>query len=198
MELKVNSIEALEGGKAYRIVAGHSTREGYVKRTYTVSKSVYEQVGRPIENDILMDEDIKIITMGIDRAEAMARACRILSYSDNNRAALRRKLLEHGHYPENVDYVVGRMVDQGYVNEKRQLDILTVSYANKKHWGRRNIASHLIAKGYDSKDIHAAIDNAIERGDIDFEREKRRLISETIGDGADERDVRAMLYKYGH
>ena len=198
MEQKIISVELLDNAKGCRIVAGHQTREGYVRRTYSIAIGIYKQIGSPTVGDILMDEEIKIINMGTDRAEAMARALRILSYSDNNRASLTKKLLEHGHYKENVIFVTQRMVELNYINERRQLDALTVSYANKKLWGRRNIASHLIAKGYEAKDIHSAIDDAIERGDIDFDLIKRRLLRETVGANADERDIRAILYKYGH
>ena len=198
MELKIISVEFKDNGKSCSIVAGHSTREGYVRHTYRFPTSDYELLGRPGEGDLLMDEDIKIINTGADRAETMSRAFRILSYSDNNRASLKRKLLEHGHYKENIEYVVERMVSLGYINERKQLDSLTVSYANKKRWGRRNITSHLLAKGYSAQDINDAIDDAIERGDIDFEKTKRRLIKETIGSNADEHDIRAILHKYGH
>ena len=198
MERKILSIELLDNGKGCRITVGYPTREGYVRRSYSIAISIYKQIGSPSVGDILMDEEIKIITMGTDRAEATARAMRIRSYSDNNRASLTKKLLEHGHYKENVAYVIERMVELNYINERRQLSSLVPSYANKKLWGRRKITAHLLAKGYDANDIHETIDDAIARGEIDFDRIKNVLLRETIGSNADERDVRAMLYKYGH
>lgn len=198
MELTIIAVEIKDNGKSCHLVAGRQTRDGYKKHTYIFPASEYVRLGSPPPGAILMSEDIKIITLGADRGETMAHAMRILAYSDNNRAALTRKLLEHGHYKENVEYVVERMVTLGYINERRQLDNLTVAYANKKLWGRRNIAKQLLAKGYNSRDIHDAIDAAVESGDIDFDKIKRRLLRETVGSDADERDVRAILYKYGH
>lgn len=198
MELTIIAVEIKDNGKSCHLVAGRQTREGYKKHTYIFPASEYVRLGSPAPGELLMSEDIKIITLGTDRSETTAHAMRILAYSDNNRASLTRKLLEHGHYKENVEYVVERMVSLGYINERNQLDSLTVSYANKKLWGRRNIAKHLLAKGYSAKDIHDALDAAIDRGDIDFDKIKRRLLRETIGSGADDRDVRAILYKYGH
>lgn len=184
--------------KAVTLTVAYDGRGGGGKKVYTVGALVYEKVGRPVPGDELDDDTILELGRSVTRREAIASALRILSFGDNNRAMLRRKLIERGYTEHIADYAVEKMIERGYIRECDQIERLAVGYAKTKLWGKKRITLHLMSKGYEESDIRKVLAKLEEAGDIDFEENFNRLVSETAGSHATCEELRELKYKYGY
>ena len=92
--------------------------------------------------------------------------------------------------------IVADMAELGYINEQRQVMRLALREAEKLR-GPRRITAALSAKGYSSADIHRAIRELCDSGEVDFEAMKSRLVEARLGDSADEEEIKKLLYKAG-
>jgi SOS response regulatory protein OraA/RecX len=89
------------------------------------------------------------------------------------------------------------MIERGYVDERRQLERIILDEANRKLRGPLKIIPYLVSKGYSSSEIREVISELVESGEIDFKSNARELLMKKMPDGADEDEVRKILYKNG-
>ena len=179
------------------LVVTVETRGGSEKKTYRVTQKTYEEIGAPVAGDELSEETMAVLRRSLERQEAVARAVKILSFGDNNRSSLARKLRERGHSEEATQYAVNRMVERGYIKEDEQIERLARGYAEKKLWGSRRIFLHLLSKGYAAEDVRPILAR-LSDGEIDFAANFERLTSEVLGAGASAAERAELKYKYGY
>lgn len=168
------------------------------KKKYEITPEDYERLGFPALDHVLSEYEIKILTRSARSKDASAVAFRILSHSDNNRASLKRKLIERGFGEETSELTVEKMVSLGYIDEYDQVYRYTVALANKKLYGEGRIIPFLLNKGYEKDDIKKALAEAQQSKDIDFEEIRSRIISKNVPDGENRAKIKQLLYKYGH
>ncbi len=187
---------ALAKTKAAPVLLTAATAEGEPER-YPLTEAEYRDLGAPLVGDILTEEGAEQLLAYAARHRARAAAFRILSFGDNNRAALTRKLRARGFSAALTAEVVGEMVARGYIREGDQLE-RAVHAAAGKLWGRQRILLALAAKGYDRTEVEACLDRLTEAGELDFAETRRRLIEKKMKGGEDPAALRALLYRYGH
>lgn len=125
----------------------------------------------------------------------MQTVFRILSYRDNTEKVLRRKLKEKKYTQAEIDYAVRYAVQNGYLNEDRQLLAAVSSMARTKRYGKRRIVTELYRLGFSRE----AIARGIEEGcfdELDFAQNCRILLAKRGGE-LDDRTV-AYLARYGY
>lgn len=184
--------------KLVTLTVAYDGRSGGGKKVYTVGAAVYEKAGSPVPGDEIDENTILELGRSVTRREAIASALRILSFGDNNRAMLRRKLIERGYTEHIADYAVERMIERGYIRERDQIERLAVGYAKTKLWGKKRILLHLLSKGYEESDVREALKSLEDAGDIDFEENFNRLVLEVAGSNATYEELRELKYKYGY
>lgn len=172
--------------------------EGEDSARYTVSAALYESLGSPDRGESLSEGEMAEIIYADEEYRAKKKALSLLALADNNEYNLRQKLLRYGIRREIAEAVVGEMVGRGYVDEIRQLERLVLREANEALHGKRKILARLVAKGYSPSDVKSVILKLSELGEVDFIRNRERLIEHRLGDGADEEEVKKLLYKHGY
>lgn len=169
---------------------------GEVKYDFTLSESEYRALGSPMCGDKLERiEEMKECDM---RYRAKLYALRILSYGDNSKASLKRKLVARSISFEIAENVCQEMIGLGYINEDSQLRTLIENEANIKLSGRRKLIPKLISKGYKKENIELVLEDLISHGIVDFNKNKQKLIDKKLTRGAGREEMRKLLYTYGY
>ena len=162
----------------------------------SVSRELYYSLGSPGRGAVLGGETLERLVRDDTEWRAMKKALSLLSASDKNKLALRRKLYECGFGRAEVEMALEYCVNLGYIDERRQLSILIEREANRSLRGREYIRKKLISKGYSSSDIEEVTDALVENGDIDFVFNFNTLCEKR---GAVDAEARRILaYKYGY
>ena len=175
----------------------HAARDGEEAVGYRLSEGEYRALGAPSVGDILTEEIAERLVAYDARHRARSAAARILSFGDNNRAMLIRKLRTRGFDAALSEAVANEMCERGYIREDDQLERAVLS-ATKKLWGARRIADALAAKGFDRAAVFACIDRLAASGEIDFSKMRRDLIAKKLPPDAPYDKRRALLYRYGY
>ena len=165
---------------------------------YTVNAATYVEIGSPSVGEELDCSQMSAIRYTDQLIRCKKKALNILAYADNNRRNLAAKLVRAGFSREIVDTVCGEMIERGYVNEKRQLERIILDEANRKLRGPLKIIPHLVSKGYSSSEVREVLSELVESGEIDFKSNARALLVKKMPDGADEEEVKKILYKNGY
>ncbi len=171
--------------------------EGEEKVFYTVTKSVYTQIGSPGVGDYISDDDLVTLNYADRLYRAEMKALSILSFADNNKRSLVQKLMRAGFDRDISEQICEKMVTLGYVDEKRQLERLILVEANTKLRGPGRILPALVSKGYNSADVRAILRHLCDLGEIDFEENARRLAEKKVPDG-DREEIKKILFKNGY
>ena len=90
-------------------------------------------------------------------ASASADALRILTGRDLSIAECRARLLDRGHSPADVEEAIGRLVDQGALDDGRVARAYARTAAAVKGRGRLRVARELHEKGIDRETAAAAV-----------------------------------------
>ncbi len=125
----------------------------------------------------------------------MRTAFRILSYQDNTQRVLHRKLREKGFTEEECEFAVRYAVQNGYLNEDRQLYYAVKRLADGKLYGRRRILAELYRLGFSRQTVEHGAENGC-FDEIDFAANCLRLLQKR-GGTADDRTMAFML-RYGY
>ena len=164
---------------------------------FTVSEAEYNNAGSPLVGDELTVKQYKLLADSNDRYHAKKSALSILSYGDNSKSRLVRKLREKGIGSHIADEVAREMVSLGYLNEARQIARLIQNEANISLRGPRLIISRLCAKGYQRAEVIRIMGELKDSGEVDFSEVKARLISRRLPEDATEEEIKKLLYKNG-
>ena len=168
------------------------------KYVYTVSETVYAEIGSPCRGAKIDRGMLESICDADERYRAKSIALRLLSYADNNERSLQIKLVSRGISREVAREVIDQMVSVGYINEKRQLERLILKEANVSLAGPKKIIPKLMAKGYAHSDIEEVLSSLCASGEIDFDKNKRELIAKNATRGAVDEQINKFLYKNGY
>ena len=165
---------------------------------YTVSESFYRSIGSPVTRTVIGEGALEMILKEDERIRATKKALSILSYTDNNEKNLVVKLVRAG-FERSVSAEVAReMVSLGYVDERRQLERLILNEANVKLYGYGRILMKLTAKGYSGKDVRAVTEELVNKGEISFKENAKKLIEKRLPKDAPTEEKRKLLYRNGY
>lgn len=103
---------------------------------------------------------------------AFVSGLRLLSYADNSRRDLFRKLTRKGHDPAYVNNALDKLEELGYVSDTRFAENTADRLLRTKHMSRSGIKSELLRKGISA----GIIQDVLERLEIDPAKEIEALI----------------------
>ncbi|MBQ9070082.1 MAG: RecX family transcriptional regulator [Clostridia bacterium] len=170
---------------------------GEEHKKYTVSEGTYREIGCPLSGEEIDASSLDAIAREDEERRALAKALRLLSYTDNSERQLKQKLIMASFSKFSAEAAVKECVRLGYINEERQLERLVLSYATSL-FGPRKIMAKLIARSYSTEQIIKAITSLEDDGKIDFKKSKEALIRTKLPENADYQEKRKLLYKYGY
>ncbi len=165
---------------------------------YTVGHALYHALGEVRGGDALSAESVEMIRREDECRRARKAALSLLSFADNSRRRLYEKLRRKGISAEIAERTVADMVSEGLLLESRQLEGAVRTLANRRLFGPYRILSDLCAKGYKSEDVRAAIHEAQQKGDIDFNENAKHLFEKKSVDSSDVDEKRKLLFTYGY
>lgn len=171
--------------------------DGDKKYTFTISQKEYREIGEVRPRDEISEEIFEFLSRSDMRYKARLRALRILSYGDNSKRMLARKLYSAGVRRDIIDEVIEEMLSLGYINSERQISRLVINEVTLHSYGPRKIIPKLISKGYDKSEIEEVISALIQSGEIDFGAVRERLMESKLDENATEEEKNKLLYKYG-
>ena len=192
---KLIYIREAKGAKGYLVLG---IAENGKKKSYTVSKSVYAELGSPERSSDIDSEQAEIIAGEDERFRALRKALSLLSYSDNSERELGVKLRRAGFSRECAELAVHKVKSLGYVNEEKQIERAVLNEANLKLSGPMKIIPKLVAKGYSSELIRSVMIRLSDEGKIDFDDNKRRIREEYFSDSENTVEYKKFLYKKGY
>jgi SOS response regulatory protein OraA/RecX len=165
---------------------------------FTVGHALYHELGEVRGGDALSSESVAMIKTEDESRRARKAALSLLSYADNSRRRLFEKLRRKGISAEIAERTVSDMIGEGLLSEERQLESAVLSLAEHRLFGPYRILADLSSKGYRGEDIRAAIHVAMEKGDIDFNKNLARLFEKKLGENATEEEKRKLKFTYGY
>ena len=170
---------------------------GNEKRKYTVNEGTYRNIGCPLSGEEINEENLYTLVLEDEKRRALQKSLNILGFADNNKRALRQKLMRAGFGREAVDFAITECVMRGYIDEERQAERLVLKYSDEL-FGPHKIIDKLSAKHYPTALISKTIRSLEERGEIDFKKSKNELLEAKLGENAEYEDKMKLLYKYGY
>ena len=165
---------------------------------YTVSRSLYSEIGAPVKGCELLDGEADKIKRFDEIYRAKKKALSLLSYSDKSESVLKQRLFAAGFSKESAEKASFEMVKLGYINEEGQLTKLILNEANLKLRGPMKIIPYLRAKGYLSEDIKRVMHALVESGEVDFKKNAKKLLEKHRLSESDVEDKKIILYKNGY
>ena len=171
--------------------------EGEESLNFTVTRTVYSSVGRPTVGEELDSYAMDEIKYSDECRRAEKKALSLLAFSDNSVKGLSRKLTERGFRREIADDIAEEMVRLGYIKEDDQLERLILNSASLSLKGPAKIMPALVNKGYPISRVRRVMNDLVDRGELDFEKIKLRILEKHGVDTGDTDSARALLYKHG-
>lgn len=172
--------------------------EGEEKRALVASAAVYAEIGSPMRGEELSEQVLCALDGSSEEYRAMKKALSLLGYADNSARALGAKLVRAGFSREVAGRVVDEVVRLGYIREDEQLERLILAEAGSRLAGPMKLIPKLVSKGYSAAAVRDAMRSLCERGELDFEENKRRLIEKRLGEEFTDEERREILYKNGY
>ena len=194
MSCKILSIGAKEGKTPLVIITALADEK---KQRYVITEGTYREIGCPLSGEEINEENLYTLVLEDEKRRALQKSLNILGFADNNKRALCQKLLRAGFRREAVDFALTECVMRGYIDEERQAERLVLKYA-AEFLGPHKIIAKLSAKYYSPSLISKTIRSLEARGEIDFNKNKKELLSLKLGSDSGYEEKMKLLYKYGY
>ncbi len=193
MQIKILSLSDEQEG--IRVTLHIKNGEKSYKKSIRINEDDYSSIGSPSVDSRISEADYKALCRRAKKTGALDDALRILSYGDNNKATLVRKLTSRGYDQKSASEVADGLCKAGYINESDQAYRYVLSLANTKMMGPKKIYPYLLCRGYKKEDIDEGISQAISRKELDFSKIKTALILKYRPQ--DDEEEKKLLYKHG-
>ena len=149
-------------------------------------------------SEINGEEECEKFMTEIGSRYAFISGLRVLSYGDNSRRDLFRKLSRKGHKAEYIDNALDTMEEYGYINDRRYAENAADRLVRTKHMSKSGIKSELFRRGISSE----IIAETLEKLEVDPSAEIRALIKKKytkyLGDEKGIQKITAALRRLGY
>ena len=176
MHIFLTSVRPIAGGEETELSFLIDGGDFSERKKLVIAAEMFFPLGFPLEivKDIEIDTfKFDEISFLADKTAAIKRGIYILSFGDNTKKALARKLTEKGFSKEVSAEAAEYLAEMGYINEEESAKLLASDMANKKLYGPRRIKGALYEKGF-SKDI---CEIAVDSLNVDFSKILAKRIS---------------------
>ena len=160
MKILLYAVNPIAGGEETELCFEISDGENIEKKKLIITSEMFFELGFPHFPCGKLDE----IEYLAKKTAAIKRGIYILSFADNTKKSLARKLVLKGFSKEIALDAADHLEKAGYINEIESAKALSRDLAEKKLYGIKRISSSLYEKGFSRDAIEAAIDEI----DVDF------------------------------
>ena len=173
-------------GEKFRISVADAKRAG-----------VYKFIESP---ELLPEEaDEEMLDFMTKKLSCVSYAAYLLEFGDKSKKALTMKLKAKGYEVDVCEAALDVLEKSGIIDDERLCSSKLVSIANAKCYGPYRLKAELINKGFSSRQIENALDDA----EIDFDELLRTLVEKLTVRGfpEDEKGLSALknkLSRYGY
>lgn len=204
LSIKITALEMRRGGaEAYitvRIENGTNSEE----KKLALWAKLLRKVANVSEENLpfaLTRDQLDALEYGAEVWRAVKKGLDILSFADCTRLAMVKKLRERGFDKYTAEDAADLLVINGYINEKKLLELLVDKLANTKLYGPSRIRAELYKKGFSRNALDEYLD--LFMAEVEFEENlKRLLIKKCDFSRLDEQKYResvyAAMYRYGY
>ncbi len=167
MKILLYAVNPILGGEETELCFELSDGEHIEKKKLIITAEMFFELGFPhspcgkVEISCGKLDEIEYLA---EKTAAIKRGLYILSFADNTKKNLVRKLILKGFSKEIAADAADHLEKTGYINEAEAAKILSRDMAQKKLYGARRISAALYEKGF-SRD---AVERAMEELDVDF------------------------------
>ncbi len=201
MKILLYAVNPISGGEETELCFELSDGEHIEKKKLIITAEMFFELGFPhfpcgkVEISCGKLDEIEYLA---EKTAAIKRGLYILSFADNTKKSLVRKLILKGFSREIAADAADHLEKAGFINETEAAKALSRDMAEKKLYGPRRIAAALYEKGF-SRD---AVDRAMEELNADFHIICGKRIEAMGGkslfaDKAQKQKAVASLMRYG-
>lgn len=167
MKILLYAVNPISGGEETEFCFELSDGEHIEKKKLVITSEMFFELGFPHslcgKVEISCGKLDEIIYLA-EKTAAIKRGIYILSFADNTKKSLVRKLVLKGFSKETACDAADYLEKAGYINEVDAAKALSRDLAEKKLYGARRICAYLYEKGFSK----AAVDAAMCELDVDF------------------------------
>ncbi len=211
MTIKIEKVIPVHSGEGISLAVLLSSEEQSERRQIILSLTAYQNAGKPQAGDTFEISDFEELEFEAQIYDCMRRGLYLLSFGDNNRAALTRKLCEKGYDRECAKIAAERLFTLGYIDEAAQAQRRILFFADKKLYGRHRIISEMYKRGFPRGIIQEVLSECEQ--EIDYQKNMDTLLQKKFGITADRlkqydrydtkerkeyEKIRGFLYRYGY
>lgn len=169
MKILLYKVNPISGGEETELFVEISEGENSERRKFTVSAEMFFELGIPIS--FAGEKEISREIFGAMESfalchSAVKKGISILSFGDNTKKELCRKIISKGFSREAAEYACDYLEEKGYINEEESARLLVSDMAEKKLYGPKRISRALYEKGFDRE----VIASVMEWCETDFSR----------------------------
>ena len=180
MKVTLYKVNPISGGAETELYTEISDGDNFERNKFTVSAEMFFELGFSVnltgEKEISREKYSEIMSFA-EKNSAVKKGISILSFGDNTKKNLARKLVLKGFSKDSAEYACDFLSEAGYINESESAKLLAMDMANKKLYGAKRIAASLFEKGFSKE----AIDYAASEIDVDFSEICRKRIERMGG-----------------
>lgn len=203
MEIKISlyKINPVSVGEETELYIEISNEKDFERNKFTVSAEMFFELGLSLNAElpicITLEKYDEIIDLS-EKNSAIKKGIYILSFSDNTKKGLAKKLTSKGFSRTSAEYACEFLSEAGYINEEASAELLARDMAEKKLYGHKRIVAALFEKGFSKE----AIDKVSDGFYADFPAICRKRIEKMGGlaifsDKDEKKKAVAALLRYG-
>ena len=201
MNILLYAVNPISGGEETELCFELSDGEHIEKKKLIITAEMFFELGFPhfpcgkVEISCGKLDEIEYLA---EKTAAIKRGLYILSFADNTKKSLVKKLIMKGFSKEIAADAADHLEKTGYINETEAAKTLSHDMAQKKLYGPRRISAALYEKGFSRN----AVESAMKELDEDFhiicgKRIEAMGGKEIFADKAKKQKAVASLMRYG-
>jgi len=201
MNILLYAVNPISGGEETELCFELSDGEHIEKKKLIITAEMFFELGFPhfpcgkVEISCGKLDEIEYLA---EKTAAIKRGLYILSFADNTKKSLVRKLIMKGFSKEIAADAADHLEKTGYINETEAAKTLSHDMAQKKLYGPRRISAALYEKGFSRN----AVESTMKELDEDFhiicgKRIEAMGGKEIFADKAKKQKAVASLMRYG-
>lgn len=202
MQVVLYAVKPIADGAEAELYFEISDGENTERRKFTVTAEMFFELGFPQNlcgNVEISCGKLDEVMVMAEKTDAIKKGLSILSFADNTKKSLVRKLMQKGFSRVSAESAADFLEESGYINEMASAELLARDIAVKKLYGPRRICSALYEKGFAKE----AVDGALDSLDVDFaylcaKRIKAMGGVQIFADRAKKQKAVAALLRYGY
>ncbi len=204
ISIEIISCESRRSGSERFLTLKITSGDNYEKRKLAVGSKMLAEAGITDTENLpftVTREQFDTLEYMAELWEAVKKGLDILSFADNTKAMLIKKLRERSFDKYIAEDAAEYLSRYGYINEAGMLERLVDRLANVKLYGRGRIKTEIFKKGISREVIDENLDSLFD--EVDFGENLKKLLLkkcdiDSLSDRKYRESVYAAMYRYGY